>query len=47
MAAAAGAAPVASTDVEITEDDFNAFERNLTEVQAAYSAEDLAKLRRW
>jgi predicted lipid-binding transport protein (Tim44 family) len=40
-----GAAPVASTDVEITEDDFNAFERNLTEVQAAYSAEDLAKLK--
>jgi predicted lipid-binding transport protein (Tim44 family) len=42
---AMAAAPAASTDVEITEDDFNAFERNLTEVQAAYSAEDLAKLR--
>jgi predicted lipid-binding transport protein (Tim44 family) len=34
-----------SSDIEIAEEDFNAFERNLTEVQAAYSAEDLAKLK--
>ncbi|HKY85308.1 MAG TPA: TIM44-like domain-containing protein [Pseudorhodoplanes sp.] len=41
-----GAAPAPVTsDITITEDDFNAFERNLGEVQAAYSAEDLGKLR--
>jgi predicted lipid-binding transport protein (Tim44 family) len=40
-----GAAPAPSTDIAITEDDFNAFERNLGEVQAAYSAEDLGKLK--
>ena len=32
--------------VEITEADYNAFEKRLTEVQAAYSAEDIARLRR-
>jgi predicted lipid-binding transport protein (Tim44 family) len=32
--------------VEIGEADFNAFEKKLGEVQAAYSAEDIAKLRR-
>ncbi len=32
--------------IEITEADFNAFEKRLAEVQAAYSAEDIAKLRR-
>jgi len=31
--------------IEITEGDFNAFEKRLAEVQAAYSAEDIAKLR--
>ena len=42
------AAPRASgTDqVGLTPDDFNTFERTLSEVQAAYSAEDLARLRR-
>lgn len=33
-------------NVEITEADYNAFEKKLSEVQAAYSAEDIAKLRR-
>ena len=33
-------------NIEITEADYNAFEKRLTEVQAAYSAEDIAKLRR-
>jgi predicted lipid-binding transport protein (Tim44 family) len=32
-------------NLELTEADFNAFEKNLSEVQAAYSAEDLNKLR--
>lgn len=32
-------------NLELTEADFNAFEKRLTDVQAAYSAEDLAKLR--
>lgn len=32
--------------IEIGEADYNAFEKRLTEVQAAYSAEDIAKLRR-
>lgn len=32
--------------VEITEADYNAFEKKLADVQAAYSAEDIAKLRR-
>jgi predicted lipid-binding transport protein (Tim44 family) len=35
-----------SDNIEITEADFNAFEKRLAEVQAAYSAEDIAKLRR-
>jgi predicted lipid-binding transport protein (Tim44 family) len=39
-----GALPTAG-HAEIQEDDFNAFERLLGEVQAAYSAEDLGKLR--
>jgi predicted lipid-binding transport protein (Tim44 family) len=34
-----------SENLELTEGDFNAFEKNLTEVQAAYSAEDINKLR--
>jgi len=44
----AAAAPRASgtDEVGLTPDDFNAFERTLGEVQAAYSAEDLARLRR-
>ena len=47
MAAAAGAPMVGGDDnIEITEADFNAFEKRLAEVQAAYSAEDIAKLRR-
>jgi len=33
-------------DVGLTPDDFNAFEKTLGEVQSAYSAEDLARLRR-
>jgi predicted lipid-binding transport protein (Tim44 family) len=33
-------------NVELAEADFNAFEKRLSEVQAAYSAEDIAKLRR-
>jgi predicted lipid-binding transport protein (Tim44 family) len=33
-------------NVEITEADYNAFEKKLADVQAAYSAEDIAKLRR-
>ena len=33
-------------EVGLTPDDFNAFEKILTDVQAAYSAEDLARLRR-
>jgi predicted lipid-binding transport protein (Tim44 family) len=32
--------------IEIGEADFNAFEKRLAEVQAAYSAEDIARLRR-
>jgi predicted lipid-binding transport protein (Tim44 family) len=32
--------------IEVTEADFNAFEKRLAEVQAAYSAEDIARLRR-
>lgn len=32
--------------IEITEADYNAFEKRLAEVQAAYSAEDIGKLRR-
>lgn len=35
----------ASAGVEIREEDYNAFERLLSEVQAAYSSEDLGKLR--
>lgn len=37
--------PAMSSEVEIREDDYNAFERLLSEVQSAYSAEDLGKLR--
>ena len=33
-------------EVGLTPDDFNAFEKTLSEVQSAYSAEDLARLRR-
>lgn len=40
-----GGSPMAGGDVAIVEDDFNTFERLLGEVQAAYSAEDLGKLR--
>ena len=36
---------MAGGDVAIGEDDYNRFERLLGEVQAAYSAEDLGKLR--
>lgn len=44
---AASAARASGTDeVGLTPDDFNAFEKILTEVQTAYSAEDLARLRR-
>lgn len=39
------AMPAMSSEVEIREDDYNAFERLLSEVQSAYSAEDLGKLR--
>src|SRR6266542_5545415 len=35
-----------SDEVGLTPDDFNAFEKVLDEVQSAYSAEDLARLRR-
>jgi predicted lipid-binding transport protein (Tim44 family) len=47
-----GGAPRASArasgtdEVGLTPDDFNAFEKTLGEVQSAYSAEDLARLRR-
>jgi predicted lipid-binding transport protein (Tim44 family) len=34
-----------SDNLELTEADFNAFEKRLADVQAAYSAEDIAKLR--
>jgi predicted lipid-binding transport protein (Tim44 family) len=45
--AAPSSARASGTDeVGLTPDDFNAFEKVLGEVQAAYSAEDLAKLRR-
>jgi predicted lipid-binding transport protein (Tim44 family) len=43
----ASAARASGTDeVGLTPDDFNAFEKILTEVQTAYSAEDLARLRK-
>ena len=43
----ATAARASGTDeVGLTPDDFNAFEKILTDVQTAYSAEDLARLRR-
>ncbi len=38
--------PSGTDEVGLTPDDFNTFERLLSEVEAAYSAEDLAKLRR-
>jgi predicted lipid-binding transport protein (Tim44 family) len=38
-------APVADTPIEIKPEDFDAFERTLTEVQTAYSNEDLGALR--
>jgi predicted lipid-binding transport protein (Tim44 family) len=47
-----GGAPASSArasgadEVGLTPDDFNAFEKTLGEVQSAYSAEDLARLRR-
>jgi predicted lipid-binding transport protein (Tim44 family) len=47
-----GGAPRASArasgtdEVGLTPDDFNAFEKTLSDVQSAYSAEDLARLRR-
>lgn len=47
-----GGAPRASArasgadEVGLTPEDFNAFEKTLSEVQSAYSAEDLARLRR-
>jgi predicted lipid-binding transport protein (Tim44 family) len=45
--APASRARVSGTDeVGLTPDDFNAFEKTLGEVQSAYSAEDLARLRR-
>ena len=40
-----GAAASANDSVAITEADFNAFERLLGDIQGAYSAEDLGKLR--
>jgi predicted lipid-binding transport protein (Tim44 family) len=40
-----GGSAMAGGDVAIGEDDYNRFERVLGEVQAAYSAEDLGKLR--
>jgi predicted lipid-binding transport protein (Tim44 family) len=40
----AGAAP-AGEDITVGEDDYNTFERRLGEIQTAYAAEDLAKLR--
>ena len=43
--AGGGAAPMAGGDVAVEEADFNAFERRLSDVQGAYSAEDIAKLR--
>jgi predicted lipid-binding transport protein (Tim44 family) len=44
---ASSAAGASGTDqVGLTPDDFNAFEKILGEVQSAYSAEDLARLRR-
>jgi predicted lipid-binding transport protein (Tim44 family) len=43
----ASSARASGTDeVGLTPDDFNAFEKTLGEVQSAYSAEDLARLRR-
>jgi predicted lipid-binding transport protein (Tim44 family) len=46
-AARATAARASGTDeVGLTPDDFNTFEKVLGEVQAAYSAEDLGRLRR-
>src|SRR5437016_11958945 len=45
--AGASSARASGTDeVGLTPDDFNAFEKILGEVQSAYSAEDLARLRR-
>jgi len=43
--AGGGPASAMTSDVEIREDDYNAFERLLGEIQAAYSTEDLGKLR--
>jgi predicted lipid-binding transport protein (Tim44 family) len=43
---AAGPRASGTDEVGLTPDDFNAFERILGEVQAAYGAEDLARLRR-
>ena len=47
VASSAATARASGTDeVGLTPDDFNAFEKLLGEVQAAYGAEDLAHLRR-
>jgi predicted lipid-binding transport protein (Tim44 family) len=45
-AAHASARASGTDEVGLTPDDFNSFEQVLAEVQAAYSAEDLGKLRR-
>src|SRR5260370_27306476 len=45
-APASGARATGTDEVGLTPDDFNAFEKTLGEVQSAYSAEDLARLRR-
>jgi predicted lipid-binding transport protein (Tim44 family) len=46
--APASSARASGTDeVGLTPDDFNAFEKTLGDVQSAYSAEDLARLRRY
>jgi len=45
MRGTSGSASPMASQVEVREDDFNAFERLLGDVQAAYSAEDLGKLR--
>jgi predicted lipid-binding transport protein (Tim44 family) len=45
-APASGARASGTDEVGLTPDDFNAFEKTLDEVQSAYSAEDLARLRR-
>jgi predicted lipid-binding transport protein (Tim44 family) len=46
MAMGAGAAAVASRPIELAEADFQAFERNLIDINAAWSRQDLEALRR-